>query len=474
MKILLLFPPMSGEKRYGKFLKSGSYLPPLGLAYIASILEKDGHKVKILDGSVNQVSFNSLPWKLKTFNPDIVGLTTQTPTFNSALKCAEIVKNYNSKIVTVFGGPHPSALPEETVTHENVDYVVFGEGEETTLELVNELVKANPDIKKVKGLYFKEKGEIKNTGERKRLNLDNIPFPAWHLLDLNRYTATAVYYKRKPFFSLIGGRGCPYECTFCDCAKVFKKRVTMRSANNIEKEIIYLKEKYGAKEITFWDDTFTLNKKWVLEVCEVLEKLNIYWSVWARADIIDEEIIRKMAKAGCWLVSFGMESGNQKILSEVKKNIPLKQSKKAVQLCHKYNIEVRTTWILGLPRDCWRTINQTINFAIEIDTDYAQFHFLTVYPNTELWDTWRDYGILYLNNWDTFTMWYPTFIPFDLTRNDLFKAQELAYKRFYLRFDYWINRLKKIKSYTDIKRYISGGLTLFDFFKSRSQQKEKL
>jgi radical SAM superfamily enzyme YgiQ (UPF0313 family) len=315
------------------------------------------------------------------------------------------------------------------------------------------------------GIWYKERGEIKHTPPRERItNLDELPYPARHLLNIGAYRPSTMHYKKLPAYSIMCGRGCPHQCTFCDCPRVFGRKVVLRSPGNVAGEVAYLVKNFGAKEIMFWDDTFCLSKKWVLKICELIKSFNIIWSVWSRVDTVDREMLEVMADAGCWNISFGIEAGTQKVLDTIKKGITLEQAKKAIYWSHEAGIEARTTWILGLPGDDWERMMKTIEFAIEIDADYAQFQLLTIYPNTELWDTWSKYGTFLTRDWSKYTIWHPVFIPHGLSETELIKAQYIAYKRFYLRPRYLFNRILKIKNITDIKRYLRGTLALMDFF----------
>lgn len=465
MRVLLLFPPMLGEERYGKLAKGGSYLPPLGLAYIAAVLEQAGHKVEILDGSVGQITTDELAGEIVGRKPGFVGISAQTPTYYRAIKCAEIIKQVDQTIAVSFGGPHPTALPAETAREKSVDFVVVGEGEYTTRDLVNALERGG-DPAKVKGLWYKDrKGEPRFSGTRERIeNLDELPFPARHLLDWKSYKASSMHYKHTPAFSMMCGRGCWFGCTFCDCSKVFGRQVTMRSPESVASEVAHLVEKWGAREVMFWDDTFCINRDWVVKTCELLKPFNITWSVWSRVNTIDRELLRMMAGAGCWNISFGIEAGTQKVLDTIKKGITLEQAKNAVRWCHEAGIEARTTWILGLPGDTWESMMKTIDFAIEIGADYAQFQLLTVYPNTELWSSWKKYGKLLTHDWSKYTIWHPVFIPDGLTEEQLKDATKIAYRRFYMRPSYWLSRLAKVRDTTDVRRYLTGAEALLNFF----------
>lgn len=463
MRILLVFPPMLGQERYGKLARAGSYLPPLGLAYLASVLG-DEHQIKIIDGGALPITINDIGKEVESWRPDLVGVSTLTPTFYRAVATCKVVKEINPKIITVLGGPHPTACPEESIKNDYVDIVVVGEGEKTFKELV-EVIKSNGDISTVRGIHHKKRGHFSMTLPQERiLNLDTLPFPARHLLNMKIYRPAVLHFKKAPVFSIMCGRGCPYKCTFCSCAKVFRGKVTMRSPENVISEIKFLIETYGAKEIMIWDDTFGLYKRWVNIFCESIKPLKITWSAWMRVDLVDKELLERMAESGCWHISYGVESGNQKVLDTIKKGFTIQQIKDAFRRTHEAGMEARGTFILGLPNDTWETMMDTINIAIEIDADYAQFQLLTPYPGTELWDKVNEYGEFLIKDLSKYTIWFPVFVPKGLTKEELLKAHQLSYRKFYLRPKYLWKRFLKMDNLLDMKRNFTGLLSLLEYF----------
>ncbi len=463
MKILLVFPPILGEERYGKLARAGSYLPPLGLLYLAAVLE-DRHEVKVVDGSVLDITVEDLREEIRAWRPDIIGVSAYTPTFYRALAIAKIAKEIDPAILTVLGGPHPTACPEETVSDKNVDIVVAGEGEITFPELVAAF-EAKSDLSAVKGVYSKKNGVVVHAPPRERITkLDDLPLPARHLLDMRLYKASVLHYKRLPAFSIMCGRGCPYKCTYCSCSKVFNGGVTLRSPEKVISEIKHLMDKYGAREIMVWDDTFGLSKKWTATFCELIKPLRLTWSAWMRVDLANKEILRQMADSGCWHISYGVESGNQKVLDTIKKGITIEQIENAFKWTHQAGMEARGTYILGLPNETSQTMQDTVNIAIKTEADYAQFQLLTPYPGTELWDEARNYGDLAIKDFSKYTIWFPVFIPKGLTTEDLLKAHRSAYRKFYFRADYLWQSVKKLKNWADVKRTFTGLVGLLEYF----------
>ena len=463
MRILLVFPPMLGEERYGKLARAGSYLPPLGLAYLAAAIENK-HEVKIIDGAALKITIDDIKQSIIDWKPDILGITAYTPTFYRAVATCKMAKEINNKIVTILGGPHPSACPEDSIKDDSVDIVAVGEGEEILPEIID-VMESGGDLSKVNGIFYKKNGETLSTPFHERIkDLDALPFPARHLLNWNIYKPSVMHYKNLPAFSVMCGRGCPYRCTFCSCSKVFRNKVTMRTPENVLSEIKSLVETYGAREIMFWDDSFGLNKKWAQTLCDYIKPLKITWSCWMRVNMVDPEILKKMADSGCWHISYGIESGNQMVLDTIKKGITIEQIKNAFKWTHEAGMEARGTFILGLPNDTWESMMDTINIAIDINADYAQFQLLTPYPGTELWDVASQYGDFSIKDLSKYTIWFPVFIPKGLTKQTLEKAHRLSYRMFYFRPKYILQSLSNIRNFQDIKRNFMGVMSLFDFF----------
>ena len=470
MKILLVFPPMLGEERYGGLTKVGSYLPPLGLLYLASALENK-HHIKIIDGTIENITVEDIGKEVETWHPDVVGVCTYTPTLYRAMATLDLVKRINPAILTVLGGPHATACPQDSMKNPNVDVCVVGEGEKTFSELLDVYEKdRNIDaLHSVRGILFRKNSEILANPPRERItNLDELPFPARHLIDITRYRPSVLHYKRSPAFPIVCGRGCPFRCTFCSCSKVFKGRVTIRTPENVLEEVKQVMEKYGAKEIMFWDDTFGLYENWTYKLCELIKPLKITWSCWMRVTTVNPEILKKMAESGCWHISYGVESGNQKVLDTIKKHCTLDQIKNAFTWTHNTGMEARGTYILGLPNDTWESMMDTINIAIETKADYAQFQLLTPYPGTELWETATQYGEFAIKDFSKYTIWFPVFVPKGLTQEQLVKAHRFSYRKFYFRPAYIWQRIKSINSWLDVKRYFMGVQGLVEYFCGKS------
>lgn len=465
MRVLLVTPPMSGKERYGRLSLAGTYLPPLGLAYLAAAVE-GRHDVRIVDAEILGWDVDEVAAEVARWRPAVVGITAVFPSMARALELCRAVRARSPGVTLVLGGPHPSAAPADALVEGTVDAVVIGEGEATFAALLDALERGAP-LEDVPGLALPSAAGPRMTGARARLrDLDALPFPARHLLPMARYRPSPAHYRRLPAFSVICGRGCPWRCTFCSCAKVFRGAYAVRSPENVAAEVRHLVERWGAREILFWDDTFGLSRGWTLRLAELLRPIGIGWSAWMRADLAEPEVLAAMAEAGCWHVSYGIESGNQEVLDGIHKELDLEQVRAAFRRTHQAGMEARGTFVLGLPGDTPATMRQTVDLAIEVGADFAQFQFLTPYPGTELWDDLPAHGTRLTRDPSRHTIWQPVFVPRGATAAELRAAHRDAYRRFYLRPGYVVDRLRRIRTLGDLGRYARGAWSVLGYVAS--------
>ena len=411
--------------------KAGFKTPPIGLAYIASILRENGFKVRIIDNVVEKLSLDEIVKKVK--DSLIVGITTTTPTFNTALKYAKKIKEALENVFVVLGGIHVSFMPYSALKHEYVDAVCIGEGEYTMLEIAERIEKGK-SLEGVRGLIYKENGRIVDNGKREFIqNLDELPFPAYDLLPLEKYS---VLGQKLEHFPMMSSRGCPFGCRYCASSLFMGRRFRARSAENVVDEIEWLQDKFGAKYVGFGDDTFTLNKKRVLEICEEIKRrgLDVEWSCSSRVDTINGELIKKMKDAGCNCIYYGVESANQKILNEYyRKRISLDQVKDAVKKTKEHGILTVCSFIIGAPMETREDMMNTLKFSIKLNPDYAQYSILTPYPGTEIYREAKEKGWLLTENFDEYTCAKPVLKNFYLTPKEISRLFRYCYMRFYLR-----------------------------------------
>ncbi len=356
--------------------------PPLGLAYLAAVLEQTGAQVKILDYVVYPYRRARLESVLKEFKPQVAGATAVSMTFDHARQVLSDVKAIDPEILTVMGGPHVTFCAQETLeSFTELDAVVIGEGEETLVELLR-AVKCDRNFDTVNGIAYRAGSKIVTTAKRQWVkDLDALPFPARHLLPLGRYRAL-----RMPI-SMTTSRGCPYKCIFCVGRKMGGAKVRYHSAERVATELQYLAD-LKFHQINIADDLFTANQNHCLAICEeILQRnLEINWTSFARVDTISEKLLSRMKAAGCTAVSFGIESANPAILKTIKKGITVEQIRNAIRICRRVGISPYASFILGLPGETPQTIKETKAFAANLQQEGLAygFHILAPFPGTEV------------------------------------------------------------------------------------------
>ncbi len=460
-RVLLINPPVES---WGKMKSIRHSSPPLGLLSVAAYLEKKRFSVEVLDYSLEQIDEDRLLHVIS--NIKIVGITATTNNIGSALEIAEKIKNINRNIFIVFGGAHSSVLPKELLGKDFVDFVVIGEGEYVFFMLCRALTEGGK-FEDIEGIAYKKNQEvIINQRSRYIEELDDLPFPARHLVPFNRYKATPINYKNWPSTPVITSRGCPFNCTFCS-NPVHGRKLRLRGAENVIEELILLKREFGIRDVVFWDDTFTVDNKRIKHLCDLLIKKNLRltWSCATRVDTIDLKLLKRMKDAGCWQVSFGVESGVSRLRKKIRKNITNQQIMAAFGYCRKVGIQTRAFFILGLPTETEEETEKTVEFTKELNPDFAQFTLATPYPGSDLFQEAVSEGWV-PPDWDKFQTYpedKPVYVPENRTSGSLTEAQSKAFKSFYLRPRYLASRLLKIKSFPDFIKNAKVAVNLMKF-----------
>lgn len=454
-KFLLVHPRPSSEN----FGESG--LMPLGLAYIASILEKKGIDVEVLDMMIDGLSNIDFSEYVRKMKPWVVGFSSTTPQINNTFELAKIVKE-NSDSYVIFGGSHPSALPKESLLNKNVDYVIRGEGERTIGELIDNF--DTPE--NVKGISYKKNGKIIHNTNRPFIDdLDSIPFPARRLFKFKEYPGPPVMGVQTPIGNIMTSRGCLYNCIFC-YKGVFGNIFRARSAENVVEEWIELVHDFKAKEIMIVDDSFNTNKERAINICKKLieEKLDTPWTcpVGIRVNTASMDLLKLMKKAGCYRVGLGVESGSQKVLNDIGKGVTLQQAEQAFKNMKKIGIETMAFFVLGTPTDTRETMEQSIAFAKKLNPDYCQFSIATPYPGTRLYGVVKNN--LLISDWDDFGSYAGKayFETNKLTKVLVEKMFKKAYRNFYLRPRFILKKLTFPGTYKHLDNHLKG---LFTFLK---------
>ena len=467
MRVLLIVPPYGVLREESKKVRQKKgFLPPTGIALLGTILENAGHAVTILDMQVDNFSAHELVNYVKNIGPDIVCMSMLDATYTVTNEIFTMIKTRFPKIVTVCGGIHPSMYPNETITeNKHIDYLLYGEAEHTLKDLIAVLENGSP-LSKVPGVYYRNGPEILFTGHRTIVkDLDEFPIPSRKFFDMHRYIPMPHTYKRWPSTNMITGRGCTYSlCTFCFESSPFVREKGYRriSVQRAIEEIRYLQAEYGIKDIVFWDDEFLMGGDWVEEFCDAIisDKIDITWSCYGKVNYVRPERMKKMAKAGCWNILFGLESANQDILNFTKKGQTIEMMRNAVRWAHDAGIEVRGSFILGLPLATPDKDRNNIEMAIALDLDYTMFTLSTPFKGTEMYDVCKSgtYGTYYgEGDHNKHTISSVVFVPEGYQNPEqLLQIRKEAYRRFYLRPRYFFNKLRQIHSYDDIVRYWQG------------------
>jgi radical SAM superfamily enzyme YgiQ (UPF0313 family) len=470
MKILLINPRIDPVMAYGKrFARLGAVMPPLGLCYLAGMLRNEHYQVKILDANLLGLSHEQVLKNIKEDAPDIIGLYATTLGIDTAEALTKKIKECFPEIAVVIGGPHISGYGKDTLGCRYFDFGIIGEGEKSFLELIRYLEKRDRDFRVLKGLVYRKDDEIlQNDPAEPILDLDTLPFPARDLLpDLKRYHPKKMFYKRLPLVHIFTSRGCPFQCTFCQTP--FGKKVRFHSARYVADEIALLVRRFGAQEIKINDDTFNLIEERVLEIFDILGKKGIIipWSCNLRVDTVkNKSFFKAIKERGCWLVGFGLESGNQKILDVLKKGTTIGQARQVCQWAREAGLKVQASFIIGNPLDTEETIKETINLSRSLPLHYPSFAFMTPFPGTELWQTAHEFGAFSYERFsDLRVSQGPTFIPKGLTAQKMCYMYKRAYRDAYLNPRMVVRQLKSIDSFSEVLRLCSAASSFLDFRK---------
>ena len=353
MRVLLIHPrfPYRGKDSF-----------PLGLGYLAAVAK--GNEIIVIDENVETLN-------LEKINPDIVGITSTTPSFPRAMEIAKTVKKLWRGTTLVIGGTHVTFVPEDALM-SGVDVVVRGEGEHAFLELLE-----GRELGRIKGIAYMEEGRIIKTPDRELIpDLDSLPFPAWQRFPLQGYG----------IMSMITSRGCPYSCSYCSATRFWRHHVRYRSPENVLEELKLIAEQ-GFKLIRFMDSTFTLDKKRCLKICDLIKKedLDLKWSCETRADALDDEILEAFSTSGCNLICIGVDSGSQRVLDETNRQMRVSSIKKAFEKIRKYGIATRAYVTFGFPGESEKGVMETMKLLEEAKPEQILLSLATAYPGTELW-----------------------------------------------------------------------------------------
>ena len=440
MKITFVNPP------YPSKAHSHPAFIPLGIAYLGAVAEKAGHEVNVIDCQAEKLDYTSFRQRISQTNPEVVGVTATTLLYNSAKQIITIAKETHPDCVTMLGGSHASFWDENALKEcPSLDIVVRREGEATFLELLNKL-QNKQNLNGVLGSTFRTKdGTITRNPDRPFIeNLDELPFPAYHLLPL-----TAFHRMGKTIFPLTTSRGCVYWCDFCSTVRMFGKGYRMRSPKNVVDEMEKLHNTYGESQFTFYDDAFTVNHDHTRQLCQELKTRNLHvnWDCETRVDMVNRDLLQTMKNAGCMAVWFGVESGSQKILGAMNKKIKLDQTRYAYKTAHDLGLMTVASTVIGFPGETEETAWETIDFIMELNPDDIGFYVATPYPGTPMYDLVKQKGWLRITDFNKYDTATPTFETPWLKMERIREIRYKAHQKFYLRPSYVFKMMRRGGTY---------------------------
>ena len=429
-----------------------NYWQPLGTLYVAAVLREAGHEVIFVNGAFTR--HEQLLSDIRSFNPGFIGIYSTTFGWNKAILTASALREMFGDIFICAGGPYPIAVQEKCLQDAGhlFDAIVTGEGEQTCLEMVARL-ESGKGLNGLPGVVYREKGEIVKNPPRPLIeDLDALPFPARDLLgDAMLYIPPPATYKRKPVAVLMTSRGCNRKCIYCfQIDKHREKGIRFRSVENVLSEIEHCLA-MGYKEIKFIDDTLAADYDRAMQIAQEIKrrKLDVTWFASACVNQVDKPLLQAFRDAGCWAILFGAESGVQKNLNTIRKGTTLDQIRRAVKAAQDVGIRVSTPFMFGIPGETYEEGLETIDFAIDLNPDIANFHAITPFPGTELYDNLERYGMV-SDDLTDFTYQGAAFIPYTMTREEILKLRQMAFQRFYSRPSFLFKRMLELKNSHDL------------------------
>lgn len=436
---LLINPPwISKDHNIWHGIKGA--MPPLGLLSIAAYAERAGYRVRIMDVHVERWDIASFRAALAAVQPRVVGISLMTATAIAGNRVARIVKELHPDCTVVVGGVHAEAMPTECLRNSAIDLVVRGDGERTFTQIL-----AGEPRERIRGLSYRCLGRaIHNPPAELIADLDELPMPAYHLVPMAKYYPAIAAYKRLPAISMLMTRGCPGKCTFCNSAET---RLRSKSAERVVDEIAHLRRTYGIREIQFYDDTFTVLKQNCLRFCALMKerRLGVSFTAFVRTDCFSEEMAHALKDAGCHQVMFGVESGDDEILRNIRKPIDRKQTEWAVRLAQRVGLEVRATFMFGNPGETVESMQRTVDYALALDPDLALFNITTPYPGTQMFEWARSHGYLATEDWGDYELSGTIMNLPTVSSAEIRSAYEHAHRTFYKRPVMVWRRLKRIR-----------------------------
>ena len=466
-EVFLVNPPATLTQQRGPIKEIVRNLffnsPPLGLAYIAAVLELDGVRVRLMDAGVEGFTPEETAARIIAARPAIVGIGSSSNFFGNALALARMIRAALPSVYLVLGGPHGTSCADEVMEQEGFDAVVIGEGEETTRELVAAVL-GGEELRGVRGLVYREGEEVVRTPPRPFIkDLDALPLPARHLLPLHKYIPQPNDSPYLPKQAMISSRGCPYQCTFCDHGTYGVSYRSFSPARIVD-EMEELVVRYGARDIAFVDPLFMVSKERVRRIIEEMRRrrVEVHWTCTIRANVADRAILKEMKEAGCWRVRIGIESGSERVLDAIRKEVNLEDVRQSVTVADELGLHPKAFFMIGHPTETRESIQESMDLALSLPLTDITIQLNTPMPGSVQWHTANDHGHFSTPDWNHYTFWEPVYIPHGMTSEELDRLYRTFYRRFYFRPVTIRRHLRMFKSWRDIRRFFRGGRILVD------------
>ncbi len=459
-------PDMAFKKHHPLVFKGFAATIPLGIAYLCAYLERAGHTLRVIDFQIGKYD---MVREIERFKPDLLGLSICSPAITHAQEIVQTTRSTWPNLTIVAGGPHVTEFREQVFdTIPNLDLLVIGEGERTMVALAERMEKGLP-YDDLKGIVVKKEGRFFFTGKGEVIkDLAELPRMPLHLFEVRKYYPLPGTFRRLPSIAMATTRGCPFKCTFCNSRTLSSETPRIRPPQAIVEEIEWLTRTYHAREIYFVDELFTLKRSHVMAFCEemIRRQINIGWKCCSRVDTVDREMLQLMKQSGCFMISYGVESGDDQMLKRMKKGITTDQIRKTFRITREVGIERMAFFILNSYGETRASLQKTLQFSKELKPDFVNFELFKPFPgiemrrqieadpgcriNREIWDDWNEFTvgnhIFYSQN--------------DLTEAFLKKEYEQAIKNFYLNIPFIFKSLIKMKSVDQFKCYLKTFLNM--------------
>ena len=478
MRVILINPPIDSVLENGNVSPVTQFLfynsAPLGILYIAAVLEQAGHTVACIDAAAELLDIQGTVDRVEQFKPDVIGIGSFTVTFETTRKLGAALRGAMPAVPIILGSYHVTLVPDDAMADDCFDVGVLGEGEFTMLELVEHYA-GSRSLEEIPGICYRvpdaadPRGwRLHMTAPRKKFKkLDDLPFPARHLLPPNIYRPIPVDDHAFPKFAMVSSRGCPHACAFCQ-----KSRTGYRSHSPeyVVDELEHMIRDFGVRDVAFVDSLFCANKRRVHAICDEMIRRGIHkkvsWTCSSRVEVVDKPLLQKMKDAGCWRTRFGVESGHDDVLDFISKGITTEKVRKAITAAHEVGLRPKAFFMVGHMPDTRERILATIEFAKSIPLHDVTVQINTLLPETPQLDIWKKeghkWGRVVNTSTDEKSFWEPTFVPWGMEANEIIELHRRFYREFYLRPVTIARHLEAIHSWRDVAKYVQAA-SLFSF-----------